>query len=62
MQGRWWLNKKTAWCYVLEENNEVIAMILQLHYNDLELYSVQWEGVKFLTLESAKAYVERQFP
>lgn len=62
MQGRWWLNKKTAWCYVLEENNEVIAMILQLHYNDLELYSVQWEGVKFLTLESAKAYVERKFP
>ena len=62
MQGRWWLNKNAAWCYVLEENNEVIAMILQLHYNDLELYSVQWEGVKFLTLESAKAYVERQFP
>lgn len=62
MQGRWWLNKKTAWCYVLEENNEVIAMILQLHYNDLELYSVQGDSVKFLTLESAKAYVERQFP
>lgn len=62
MQRRWWLDKKTAWCYVLEENNEVIAMILQLHYNDLELYSVQGDSVKFLTLESAKAYVERQFP